>query len=599
MKSVEGIRVSLADIRGTRSRHGTRGNSEEVSETAQPSITDLTESLFFSPGDGRIWLDDQRMILLHTASFGALRRELMETLGAKTARELLTRVGYSSGVRDAALVRRRWPDGDPASLFSGGPRLHALEGVVKVTTVKFEFDIDRGTFYGEFLWHDSMEAAEHVAAYGVGTAPSCWMQIGYASGYASAFMGKLIVYREVACQAMGGAHCHIVGRPADAWSDAQDDIRYFQINAAPAATTQSAARPVAAGEPAPVMLGMSPAFRTAIHMLDRVAPTNAAVLLSGETGVGKELFAQAVHRISPRATAPFIAVNCAAIPETLVEAELFGVERGAYTGAHASRPGRFERAAGGTLFLDEVNALSYVAQGKLLRAVQEGVIERVGGVKPIAVDVRIVAASNVDLKAEAQAGRFRQDLYFRLNVFPVELPALRDRRDDIPLLMEHFLNVYAQLHGRQVTGFTSRAVEALLNYEFPGNIRELQNLVERGVISAEPGGPVDSIHLFRRGETQPFRALGVSTAGALRAPSAPPLTEDRDTDRGVGAIAAEVLGAGVSIGVLESRLYTEALARSAGNVSAAAKALGLTRAQLEYRLKTRDVYKSRQVERGG
>jgi two-component system, NtrC family, response regulator HydG len=210
-----------------------RATYDQFNATASPTFDDLTNSLFFSPGDGRIWLNDQRMFLL-TASFGALRRELIETLGIERARELLTRIGYLSGARDANIIRRKWPEGDLASAFTAGPRLHSLEGIVKVTPVHFAFDIDRGSFYGEFLWHDSTEAGEHISAYGISTAPACWMQIGYASGYASAFMGKLIVYREIQCAAMGHSHCHNKGLPADEWDDdAEDDLRFFDFDRTP------------------------------------------------------------------------------------------------------------------------------------------------------------------------------------------------------------------------------------------------------------------------------------------------------------------------------------------------------------------------------
>ena len=198
-----------------------------------------------------------------------------------------------------------------------------------------------------------------------------------------------------------------------------------------------------------------------------------------------------------------------------MEAELFGVERGAYTGATNSRAGRFERASGGTLFLDEIGSLSLVAQGKLLRAIQEGEIERVGGSKPKKVDVRIVAATNVDLRAEVEARRFREDLFFRLNVFPIDLPPLRERRDDIPLLMEHCLALYSLRHRRRFTGFTRRAVEALLNYNYPGNIRELQNLIERGVIYAEEDGAINSVHMFRRGELIRNDVFALGSGGLL------------------------------------------------------------------------------------
>jgi transcriptional regulator with GAF, ATPase, and Fis domain len=330
------------------------------------------------------------------------------------------------------------------------------------------------------------------------------------------------------------------------------------------------------------MVGVSSAFKSACHLLARVAPTQATVLFTGESGVGKELFANMLHRISPRKDKPFVALNCAAIPETLIESELFGVERGAFTGATVSRPGRLERADGGTLFLDEVGTLSLVSQGKLLRALQEGEIERVGGSRIVKVDVRVVAATNVDLRAEVRAGRFREDLFFRLEVFPIHLPPLRERREDIPLLLNHFLHRYSQRHGRQVRGYTHRVVKALLNYDFPGNIRELQNLVERGVINAEQGGAIDVPHMLRReqlGDEATLLSIGSggNLASLQEAPAPPP-----------SSLLAQLLEPGrdtISLDDVERRLIEDAVQRSAGNLAAAARLLGLTRAQLAYRLK--------------
>ena len=589
-------RVSLAEVAQRAGRPLRQASSDTLNAGVSPTLEELAESLFFSPGDGRIWLNDQRMVLLHTASLGALRRELIETLGTGKARGLLTRIGYTSGARDAEVIRRRWPDGDLASAFNAGPRLHSLEGVVKVTPVHFAFDVDRGSFMGEFLWHDSMEAAEHIAAYGIGSAPACWMQIGYASGYASAFLGKLIVYREIQCAAMGAPYCRIIGKPTGEWDNIEDDLRYFSVAEIPGGDSSRSlevasmvsTRLAANSDGQRTMVGLSPAFRAARHMLERVARSSATVLFTGESGVGKELFSHALHAISPRAAGPLVAVNCAAIPETLIEAELFGVERGAFTGATTSRSGRFERASGGTLFLDEVASMSLVAQGKLLRALQEGEIERVGSARSIKVDVRVVAASNVDLREEVQAGRFRDDLYFRLNVFPIELPPLRERRDDIPLLMEHFLAQYSNRHGRKITGFTRRAVEALLNYEYPGNVRELQNLIERGVIYAEDGDAIDVVHIFRGNEHMHAGAFSLSHDGALRASgkaaSRPGSDGAPNQARKDEQFAATALDSGLSLRGLEEKLFAEALTRSDGNVSRAARLLGMSRAQLDYRL---------------
>jgi transcriptional regulator with GAF, ATPase, and Fis domain len=593
-------RISLAEVSRQTKAVMRRGEQAPGDATEQPRLADITECLFFSPGDGRIWLNDQRMVLMHTASLGTLRRELIDGVGLERARGLLTRAGYESGSRDARLVRQRWPDGDVVSTLMAGTRLHALEGVVKVEPVEFDIDVERGTYDAEFIWHHSSEDDEHINAYGIGTEPACWQQLGYAMGYVTGMMGRLVIFREVECRSMGGAVCRVVGKTADAWGDVSEDLRYlnaqrflsrsaFAPDAAPApAAAVLGAKGVVSSEGEQQMVGVSSSFKSACHMLSRVAPTRATVLFTGESGVGKELFASMLHRISPRTDRPFVALNCAAIPETLIEAELFGVERGAYTGAVATREGRFERADGGTLFLDEIGTLSLVGQGKLLRALQEGEIERVGGTRPIRVDVRVIAATNVDLHAEVEAGRFREDLYFRLAVFPILLPPLRERRDDIPLLMNYFLHRYCRLHGREVLGYTPRAVKALLNYHFPGNIRELQNMVERGVISADDQGVIDLPHLLRREQLREG-LYSIGEAGTLAAGAASEDSPAAPTPETLLQRLAEPGQDGVSLEAIERRLMDEAVARAGGNLSAAARLLGVTRAQLAYRLKAAGV----------
>lgn len=587
-------RLSLAELQR---RAAMTRTSADIDEGAAPTLRDLTETLVFSPGDGRIWLNDQRMVLWRSSTYGALRSELIASMGHEQARSLLTRVGYGAGARDAELVRRMWPDSDPANAFHAGPRMHKLEGIVRPETISFEFDIAHGDFFADYWWHDSSEADEHIAAFGIGTEPACWMQVGYASGYASAFIGKMIVYREVECRSMGDERCRITGRPAEQWDHPEQDLRYFAPEASAVQVRRTLVPVVSAigrrhadgrapsASPAaatPELIGISSSFSSARHLIERVAPTQATVLFTGASGVGKELFAQTLHAISPRAAAPFVAVNCAAIPDTLIETELFGVERGAYTGASASRPGRFERAQRGTLFLDEIASLSFVAQGKLLRALQERCIERVGGTKVIPVDVRVVAASNVDLRDAVAAGRFREDLFFRLNVFPITLPPLKDRRDDIPLLMEAFLKRYCELHRRDVPGFTPRAVQTLLQYDFPGNIRELQNLVERGVIMAGPEEAIDVHHLFRGGELKASSLLSLGDSGRLIEAAQP--ADEAGPVRGRTAPRAGPPAAPRGA-AREAAEYRRVLVSARYNVAEAARRLGLTRAQLAYRLK--------------
>ena len=590
MKKPAGGRLNLIELQ----QHAAQAwTSQDIDEGASPTLRELAETLTFLPGDGRIWLNDQRMVLWRSSTYGALRSELIATLGQEQARSVLTRVGYAAGAKDAELVRRMWPDSDPANAFHAGPRMHKLEGIVRPTTITFEFDIAKGDFFADYWWHDSSEDDEHISAFGLGTVSACWMQVGFASGYASAFLGLLFVYRVVECRSTGAEACRITGKPADQWDAPEQDLHYFTPDAsaarmrrnwspvvsdvarrAPAGSTQQVANTSAPG-----LIGISSSFSAARHLIERVAPTQATVLFTGASGVGKEMFAQTLHSISPRAKAPFIAFNCAAIPDTLVESELFGVERGAFTGASSSRPGRFERAHGGTLFLDEIASLSFVAQGKLLRALQERTIERVGGTKTVPVDVRVVAATNVDLREEVKAGRFREDLLFRLNVFPIMLPPLKERRDDIPLLLEAFLRRYADLHGRDVPGFTPRAVQVLLQYDFPGNVRELQNLVERGVIMAGHEEPIDVHHLFRGGEDLRAEHLELSTEGRLSQTRV--LKEP--TGRSKKAPLANTSRGNPSGN--QANEYRKVLAAARYNVAEAARQLGLTRAQMAYRLK--------------
>ncbi|MNF42997.1 Transcriptional regulatory protein ZraR [compost metagenome] len=573
-----------------------------------PTLEQLAETVAFSPDDGSIWLCGQRVMLMQSSALGALRSELIETIGLDKTRGLFTRLGWMSGARDAQLVRERWPDGDHAALFSAGPRLHSLEGVVKNEVIRFEFDNLHGHFYAEFIWHNSIEDDSHIAAHGIGSESACWMQIGYASGYASSLLGRLIIYREVECRSTGQSQCRIIGKPAEQWPDVQGDLNHFN---AQDFLSRSAYQEGETGEPHGSeaessdkhMVGVSSAFTAACHMLRRVASTQATVIFTGESGVGKELFAHMLYTIGRRSDKPFVALNCATLPENLIESELFGVERGAFTGADRSRSGRFERAHGGTLFLDEIATLSLSAQGKLLRVLQEREIERVGGGKAIPVDVRVIAATNLDLLEEVRAGRFREDLYFRLNVYPIHLPPLRERREDIPLLMNYFLRKFCARHERSINGFTTRLVNAFLTYAFPGNIRELQNLVERGVISAEDQELMDIHHLTQGGHNPIGEAIGLNVHGHLAmqnplsvtTPSSKKEHQGLDVSAGVQSPLSQLRAflqgdqdtIGTSLGEIESLLVETAMQRSHGNYTLAAQMLGMTRAQLSYRVKGR------------
>ncbi len=311
------------------------------------------------------------------------------------------------------------------------------------------------------------------------------------------------------------------------------------------------------------LLGDAPPFRAVLEELRQVAPTSATVLLIGESGTGKELAARLVHDLSPRAPGPFVPINCGAIPEGLLESELFGHERGAFTGAVARKEGRFERARGGTLFLDEVGELPLGLQVKLLRFLQDGVLERVGGTESVQVDVRVVAATNRDLGADVRTGRFREDLFYRLDVVSLRLPPLRERREDVALLANAFLRREAEKNAKRVVGFTPGALGALEAYAWPGNVRELLHAVERAVILCR-GETIDVADL-----PEPIRAR----PGAAERPQQGP--------------SALVVPLGTTMDEVERLVIRETLRQTQGDKNLAAQILGIA-ARTIYRKLDRD-----------
>ncbi len=304
------------------------------------------------------------------------------------------------------------------------------------------------------------------------------------------------------------------------------------------------------------IIGESGAMQEVLGVVRRVGPSTATVLIQGESGTGKELIARALHSQGPRASGPFVAVNCAALPETLLESELFGHEKGAFTGASERRVGRFEAAEGGTIFLDEIGDLTPALQVKLLRVLQERRIERLGANRPIPVDVRVLAATNQDLERAIRERHFREDLYYRLNVVTLTLPPLRRRREDLPLFLDHFLKKFAEANGKAIQGFTREARDVLMKYDYPGNVRELENIVERAV-------------LLTRGEVIGLSDLplamqeGAALPGAAAAPASLPALVER----------------------VEREKILEALRDAGGVQTRAAERLGISERALRYKLK--------------
>ena len=311
------------------------------------------------------------------------------------------------------------------------------------------------------------------------------------------------------------------------------------------------------------IIGTSLAWRRTMDIVMQAAPSEATVLLLGESGTGKELLARALHDNSARAKGPFIAVNCAAIPESILEAELFGYEKGAFTGATTARDGRFEAAHGGTLFLDEIGEISRHVQVKLLRVLQEGEIERHGaGGKSRRIDIRLVAATNVDLAGEVKAGRFREDLFYRLNVIPVNVPPLRDRRDDVPLLAQHFVQVYAEKNGKAISGCSPTAIERLTEYGWPGNVRELENAIERAVVLTRAGNTLIDEDALPR--------------------------EIRDATPGAVSASSLTFPIGMPLAEIEMRVIHETLRHTRGDKRLTAKLLGIATRTIYRRLETPD-----------
>ncbi|GEL71862.1 sigma-54-dependent Fis family transcriptional regulator [Myxococcus virescens] len=462
---------------------------------------DLSELLSFEPGGGLIHFGGQRVLLMDPVALGLLRKELIKLMGMTAARGTFTRLGYAHGWRTAEAMKGAVPWKDESLWRRAGGRLHTLQGQVRVEPVQRRADEGPEPF-AEAQWHDSYEAEQHLLHLGQSDQPVCWSLTGFASGYMSYVNGKPIYGTELRCVGKGDAACHYVGRPAEEWStECTEVLRLYETQCMEGmlaqvtealrqaerklrAKRQSLARAGVTEDPAG-MVARSEAMQRIINLARRVAKVDSTVLVTGESGVGKERIARLIHDESGRAHKAFVAVNCAAVTESLLESELFGHARGAFTGATHDRAGLFEAAHGGTLFLDEVGEVPPSMQAKLLRVLQEREVRRVGENASRKVDVRLVAATNRDLAEEVRQGRFRQDLYYRLRVIELKIPPLRERRDDVLPLARLLLAEAAERLGRRVSGLSPDAADQLLRYAWPGNVRELSNAVERAVALCE------------------------------------------------------------------------------------------------------------------
>lgn len=456
------------------------------------------ELLELDPEGGVIRFAGQRALLLDAVAMGLLRQYLVENFGLTAARTVLTQFGFAHGWRMAEAMREQFEWADNEQWHRAGPRLYTLEGLFRTQPGSEDPLSKKGA-----MLLASYEAEQHLLHFGRSDSAVCWTISGLMSGYLSGTAGIETYVLEDRCLGVGHAACHLLGRTREEWGEERaQDLAFFESGRLAECldvslsrvmkTLKAAEEKLRAHRRALVhmvpdeeepwgIVAKSPQMQQVLDLARRVARVDATVLITGESGVGKERIARLVHNESTRAAGPFIAVNCGAITETLLESELFGHRRGAFTGAAADRPGLFEAANGGTLLLDEIGDVSQGMQVKLLRVLQEREIRRVGENKSRSVNVRVLAATNRDLALGVSENTFRQDLYYRLKVVELEVPPLRQRKDDILPLARLLLADAVVRMAREISGITPRAADQLLRYHWPGNVRELENAVERAV----------------------------------------------------------------------------------------------------------------------
>ncbi|HMG32356.1 MAG TPA: sigma 54-interacting transcriptional regulator [Blastocatellia bacterium] len=490
----------------------------------KPEDLKIIELLQIDEQRGTIQFENRRMLIFDADAMGLLRKEMIDALGHRPALRILARFGYARGYRDAMTLKEMYQWETLEDWWKAGPKLHALEGITASSPVVLELDPENGVFHAEGIWTSSYEAEQHFKHIGLSDTPVCWTLTGYASGYSSAVFGSEVFYWETECVGKGDSRCYVVGKSianqeAEAaraaatlykFEDFEDQLptivddrvrmqrllaeldRQSKDLAAERDRVQALESQVFYLQEAisgtsslEEMVGASLVFRRVLSDVERVAGSDTAVLITGETGTGKEMIARAIHKRSLRKSKPLVTVNCAALPAGLVESELFGHEKGAFTGAVARKLGRFELANNATIFLDEVGELPLETQAKFLRVLQHGEFERVGGAQTIRVDARVIAATNRDLSELVAEGKYRSDLFYRLNVFPIDVPPLRERGEDIVLLTNYFAQKFRNRFRKNITSISQASIDRLLEYGWPGNVRELEHIVERAVLLSE------------------------------------------------------------------------------------------------------------------
>ncbi|MBN2290200.1 MAG: sigma-54-dependent Fis family transcriptional regulator [Candidatus Glassbacteria bacterium] len=454
--------------------------------------------------EGRLSLHGRRLVLHDIHAMAQLRKDLVEMLGLDNARRILTRFGYYWGQEDAAAMKRLFRWDNTVEWIKAGARLHSVQGVALSMIEELDLDESAGKLRMEVLWHDSGEAEEHLIEFGRTEYPVCWMLAGYWSGYCSFCTGTDVYFIERKCLAEGQRVCLAEGRDLPSWGgEIEPFLTFYQAQDVKGKVERltrelkQKSRELArerrklntlrnARQPFLVEVH-SESFRRVLELANRIAPYDTSVLITGETGTGKEVLARYLHRRSSRSSGRFLAINCGALPENLLESELFGHKAGSFTGAIADHQGLFEEASKGTVLLDEIGDISPAMQLKILRVLQEKEIKRVGENAQRKVDVRVLAATNRDLESEVGRGAFREDLFYRLRVIEVRVPPLRERREDILPLTRYFVKQMSQKLRIRNLRLDASCIEHLQAYHWPGNVRELENAVERAAVLSRDG----------------------------------------------------------------------------------------------------------------
>jgi two-component system, NtrC family, response regulator HydG len=540
-------------------------------ETRHEHLKQFIEPMFDAP---YLWKGTDRVMILYRSSFATCCGELLRLMPAELVNKTLYPVGYEAGSRSAEFILERTGTTKLTERIRQCLMYSDFCGFTSFELKELNVDLARSQFHCVVSMTSSIEADGYLLNPPSGPRRRvCVMQAGYLSGAVTRLSGLSIRFEETACRGEYAERCELVGSP---------DLPSVGNRSKAYRTHDSAGSEARLGKKTKFQhadvevhsetdfAGDSPALRSLWLRLRRIAGTRVPILIYGETGVGKELVARNAQKLSDRSDKPFVAVNCGALPESLIDAELFGVEKGAFTGAIQSRPGKFERAHTGTLFLDEIGLLSPTSQGRLLRVLEDGTFDRLGG-HTEHVDVRLIAATNIDLAAAVEKKEFRIDLYYRLCAITLYVPPLRERKEDILPIAYFVLRGLEKELRSHWKGFSIQVEKALLLHDYPGNVRELRQIVTAAASFTEEGDTIDMSALSASG-------IKLSTSQMQRTP-ANLLGEDPRV------IANRMLANGLDIKEFEQTCIVQALETAGGNLSRAARLLGLTRRQLEYRVK--------------